>query len=214
MRLRPSGRQGPVATSWASFQSYQREEAWTWEHLALTRARVVAGAGEGAEALAARVEAFRRELILGRRGDPRIFPDVTEMRARLASAKAGEGIWDPKSGPGRLRDIELCAQGLALSAGSPVRRTPEQLAAGREAGLIGEADAGTLEEAAGLFWNVQAAARLLTEGALDPAMVGEGGRRFLLRQTGEEAIPTLEARLSELAEAAGEAIGRVLGGTG
>ncbi len=40
MRLRPSGRQGPVATGWAAFKSYQETEAWTWEHLALTRARV------------------------------------------------------------------------------------------------------------------------------------------------------------------------------
>jgi glutamate-ammonia-ligase adenylyltransferase len=43
MRLRPSGRQGPVATALASFERYQREEAWTWEHMALTRARVLAG---------------------------------------------------------------------------------------------------------------------------------------------------------------------------
>ena len=43
MRLRPSGRQGPVATSIQSFCSYQEDEAWTWEHLALTRARPLAG---------------------------------------------------------------------------------------------------------------------------------------------------------------------------
>ncbi|MBP1805478.1 glutamine-synthetase adenylyltransferase [Rubellimicrobium aerolatum] len=204
MRLRPSGRQGPVATSWASFQGYQREEAWTWEHLALTRARVVAGAGEGAERLAAEVEAFRRELIAGRRGDPRVAPDVAEMRARLAQGKAGEGIWDPKSGPGRLRDIELFAQGLALRAGSPERSTPDQLAAGQAAGLIGEAEARHLERAAALFWTVQAATRLLTEGALDPARLGEGGRRFLLRETGEPSLPALEARLAaEARDAAG-----------
>ncbi|EYD74455.1 Glutamate-ammonia-ligase adenylyltransferase [Rubellimicrobium mesophilum DSM 19309] len=212
MRLRPSGRQGPVATSWPSFQSYQREEAWTWEHLALTRARVVAGAGEGAPALAERVEAFRAELIAGRRGDARVLPDVAGMRARLAAAKSGEGAWDAKSGPGRLRDLELCAQGLALLAGSSVRSTPEQIAAGREAGLIGAGDAEVLDAAASLFWNVQAAARLLTEGTLDPGKVGEGGRRFLLRETEEEAIPMLEARLAESAEAAAAAIDRVVGG--
>ena len=43
MRLRPSGNQGPVATGWASFQEYQRSDAWVWEHLALTRARVITG---------------------------------------------------------------------------------------------------------------------------------------------------------------------------
>jgi glutamate-ammonia-ligase adenylyltransferase len=212
MRLRPSGRQGPVATSWASFQSYQREEAWTWEHLALTRARVVAGAGAGAAALAVRVEAFREELVASRRDDPRIAPDVAEMRARLASAKGGEGVWDPKAGPGRLRDIELCAQSLALGAGSPARLTADQLAAGREAGLVSEAQVAVLGDAAGLFWSVQAAARLLTEGALDPERLGEGGRRFLLRETGEETVPGLAARMVEAAEAAAGAIDELVGG--
>src|SRR5262249_53901157 len=44
MRLRPSGRAGPVATSLAAFENYQRDDAWTWEHMALTRARIVSGA--------------------------------------------------------------------------------------------------------------------------------------------------------------------------
>jgi glutamate-ammonia-ligase adenylyltransferase len=173
---------------------------------------VVAGTGEGTGALAERVEAFRRELIAARRGDARILPDVAEMRSRLAAAKGGDGGWDTKSGPGRLRDVELCAQGLALQAGSPLRSTPDQLAAGREAGLVGDEDAKVLEGAASLFWRVQAAARLLTEGTLDPDKVGEGGRRFLLRETREEAIPLLEARLAETAEAAAKVIDRITGG--
>jgi glutamate-ammonia-ligase adenylyltransferase len=210
MRLRPSGRQGPVATSRASFEAYQREEAWTWEHLALTRARVVAGAGDGAEALAAAVESFRAELVAGRRGDPRIVPDVSAMRDRLASAKGGAGGWDPKSGAGRLRDIELCAQGLALQAGSPARATADQLAAGREAGLASEAQTATLLDAATLFWTVQSAARLLAEGSLDPDRLGEGGQRFLLRETGEETIQELAARMNEAAEAAAATIDKLL----
>lgn len=55
MRLRPSGRAGPVATSLASFTTYQETEAWTWEHLALTRARVLVGE----PTLAGEVEAAR-----------------------------------------------------------------------------------------------------------------------------------------------------------
>ena len=212
MRLRPSGRQGPVATSWPAFQSYQREEAWTWEHLALTRAGVVAGAGEGAADLALKVEAFRGELLAGRRGDPKVLPDVAEMRARLALAKAGEGTWDVKSGAGRLRDIELAAQGLALLAGSPERGTADQLAAGQAMGRLGESATATLTDAADLYARVQAASRLLTEGALDPDKVGEGGRRFLLRETGEETIESLVARLAETAERAAAVIDDVLGG--
>ncbi|TNC73378.1 glutamine-synthetase adenylyltransferase [Rubellimicrobium roseum] len=211
MRLRPSGRQGPVATSWASFQSYQREEAWTWEHLALTRARVVACAGEGAERLAEAVEAFREDLIAGRKADPRIAPDVADMRARLSQAKADEGRWNPKAGPGRLRDIELFAQGLALRAGSAERATAEQLRAGAAAGIVTDAAAERLAAAADLFGTVQAAARLLTEGRLDPSKVGEGGRRFLLRETGEESLPDLEARLAAEAEEAAALIDATLG---
>jgi glutamate-ammonia-ligase adenylyltransferase len=80
MRLRPSGRQGPVATSIASFETYQREEAWTWEHLALTRARPVAGD----PALRDRIESFRRGILAAPRDRARILADTAEMRARLA----------------------------------------------------------------------------------------------------------------------------------
>jgi glutamate-ammonia-ligase adenylyltransferase len=211
MRLRPSGRQGPVATSWASFQDYQRHEAWTWEHLAMTRARVVAGAGPAADRLAGEVHAFRAALIAGRRADPRIAADVREMRERLAAAKSG-APWDAKVGRGRLRDVELAAQALALSAGSPARRTVDQLAAGLEAGRATTDQAATLSRAAALLWSVQAAARLLTEDALDPDRVGEGGRRFLLRETGEETIPGLAARIAEDSQAAAAVIDDLLGG--
>lgn len=198
MRLRPSGRQGPVATSWASFESYQRTEAWTWEHLALTRARVVAGAGDW-QSLADRVERFRADLVAGRRGDPRIPPDVAGMRARLAAHQGGDGPWDAKAGPGRLRDIELFAQTLALLAGSPRRGTAAQIGDGLAAGLISPSEARCLTAAADLFWRLQSAGRLLTEGRLDPAAVGEGGRRFLLRETGAGTPEELERRLAAAA---------------
>jgi glutamate-ammonia-ligase adenylyltransferase len=87
----------------------------------------------------------------------------------------------------------------------------DQLAAGRDAGLASQAQVEALGEAAGLFWSVQAAARLLTEGAFDPEKVGEGGRRFLLRETGEETVPGLAARMAEAAEAASAAAGELVG---
>ena len=46
MRLRPSGNAGPVATSLEGFAAYQKDKAWTWEHMALTRARIVSGPAE------------------------------------------------------------------------------------------------------------------------------------------------------------------------
>lgn len=189
MRLRPSGRQGPVATSLASFESYQREEAWTWEHLALTRARWVAGdAGLGAE-----VEAFRAALIAAPRDAARVLADVAEMRARLAEAKPAENAWEAKRGPGRMQDIDLVAQAAALLAGSPERQTPGQLAAGVGIGWFSEAEARDLAGAYADFWTVQAASRLLTGTALDFGDVGEGGRALMLRETGAATVEDLAA---------------------
>ncbi|MBL9053710.1 MAG: glutamine-synthetase adenylyltransferase, partial [Tabrizicola sp.] len=112
MRLRPSGRQGPVATSLESFRTYQEHEAWTWEHLALTRARVLAGEAS----LGAEVEALRREVIAVKGQGARVRADVAEMRGRLQAAKPALGAWDAKNGPGRIMDIELAAQTVALLA--------------------------------------------------------------------------------------------------
>ncbi|MBC7143519.1 MAG: glutamine-synthetase adenylyltransferase, partial [Rhodobacteraceae bacterium] len=126
MRLRPSGRQGPVATSVQSFRDYQMTEAWTWEHLALTRARPVAGEA----AVAEEVEAIRRAVLAGKGGGAAILPDLAEMRARIFAAKAPDGAWEAKIGPGRLQDIELLAQSCALRAASPARRVEPQLRAG------------------------------------------------------------------------------------
>ena len=125
-RLRPSGRRGPVATSAAAFERYQREEAWVWEHLALTRARIVAGDA----ALGARLEAFRSNLIagIGRQRDVgRIARETQEMRGRLAAARPGGG-WALRDGPGGLRDVELAAQAATLLAGAPARGAAEQIA--------------------------------------------------------------------------------------
>ena len=130
MRLRPSGRQGPVATSLAGVRNYQRTEAWTWEHLALTRARHVAGSPD----LAAAVEQVRRAYWPKRRQADTIRQDVASMRARLAQAKPAHGLWDAKSGPGRLMDIELAAQFCALASGHHARRVEAQFQAGLRAG--------------------------------------------------------------------------------
>jgi glutamate-ammonia-ligase adenylyltransferase len=113
MRLRPSGNQGPVATSWPSFQDYQQSDAWVWEHLALTRAQVLAGE----PGLAGDVEAFRQGLMRDK-GDPEaVLAQVSEMRGRIASAKAPAGPWDAKLGPGRLMELELIAEAGTLMAG-------------------------------------------------------------------------------------------------
>ncbi|MBU2360362.1 MAG: hypothetical protein KKB02_15780 [Alphaproteobacteria bacterium] len=206
MRLRPSGKQGPVATSWTAFRDYQQEEAWTWEHLALTRARPIAGA----RVLASGIEAFRRSLLKTKGGGGSVAADVADMRARLAGAKPAQGIWDAKMGPGRLMDVELAAQTAALVTGSDLRDVLGQITAGVSGGWLSDDDGEVLMQAAALFWRLQAAGRLLTGGVLDPDALGEGGRRFVLRETGCDTMQELEIAMTTAATAADRVITRRL----
>ncbi|RLL65395.1 [protein-PII] uridylyltransferase family protein [Paenirhodobacter hankyongi] len=206
MRLRPSGKQGPVAVSLQSFQTYQMEEAWTWEHLALTRARALVGAPD----LADEIEAVRRIVLRTKGSEARVVPDLAEMRARIFAAKAPDGDWEAKIGPGRLQDIELLAQSFALRAGDPARRVEAQLRAGPRAGLIDKADAEALASAYRFLWRLQAGGRLLTDRPLDMEAIGEGGRAFLLREADEADLDALAARLARTTGAAAAIIERAL----
>ena len=206
MRLRPSGRQGPVATSFASFRAYQETEAWTWEHLALTRARPIAGNLD----LGAEFEAFRRELLAVKGRQTRVIGDVADMRARLAAAKPGGG-WEAKAGPGRIMEIELMAQTACLRAGDGARRVEAQLRAGVRAGLLTKPEEDTLLTAYRLLWRVQAGARLLSAASADPDALGEGARAFILRETGAADAAALAASLASLTDAAAVVISRQLG---
>ncbi|WP_170344723.1 glutamine-synthetase adenylyltransferase [Ruegeria atlantica] len=208
MRLRPSGNQGPVATSWASFVNYQRNEAWVWEHLALTRAHVVAGD----VGLAEEIEAFRTEFLSHPRDRDKVLRDVAEMRSRLAAAKAPAGIWDAKNGPGRLMDIELMAETGALLAGSAQRDVSSGLDGAVAAGLLDVAQAQSLKDCYDLCWSVQCAARLLSGKAIEADKIGEGGTAFLCRATGFEQVEALQAALLESYTTAAVLIGGVIKG--
>jgi len=110
MRLRPSGNAGPLAASLAAFRRYHAEAAWTWEHMALTRARVVAGPRPLREAIA---ETMRATLTAPR--DPAALrADVAAMRLKIEEAHRNPGFWDVKHRRGGLVDIEFVAQFLQL----------------------------------------------------------------------------------------------------
>ncbi|MCB2134417.1 MAG: glutamine-synthetase adenylyltransferase [Rhodobacteraceae bacterium] len=206
MRLRPSGRQGPVATSLQSFRDYQMTEAWTWEHLALTRARAIAGSPD----LAAEVEAVRREVLTAKSGQDRIGADTAEMRQRIFAAKASDSRWEAKIGPGKLQDIELLAQLCALAAADPAHRTEAQLRAGARQGLLTKPQEASLQTAYRFFWRLQAGGRLLSDRALDPDAIGEGGRAFLVRETGASDIADLMSLADAHAATAAATIEAVL----
>ncbi|CUH77568.1 hypothetical protein [Tropicibacter naphthalenivorans] len=203
MRLRPSGNQGPVATSWASFQEYQRTEAWVWEHLALTRARVVAGAAD----LAADVEAFRVEVLSAPRDPADILHEVAVMRARIQDAKGTGSAYEAKLGPGRMQDIELLGQAASLLSGKAVRQIPRAL---RLADWLSPEDKEALIDSYRLFWSMQIGAKLVTESPLDPEALGHTGCAFLGRLTGLADMAALRQDLADKAGRAAAVIDAVL----
>ncbi len=123
MRLRPQGNSGMLVASFKAFRDYQLDSAWTWEHQALVRARVIAGDSE----LAARCEAVRREVLCQARDEAELARDVADMRRKmrehLLSARAeADGVFHLKQGHGGIVDIEFMVQ-YAVLAWS--HRTPE-----------------------------------------------------------------------------------------
>lgn len=111
MRLRPSGRAGPVATALASFQTYQEQQAWTWEHMALTRLRPIVGDPD----LAQRVEKIAETVINSGAADARTAA-ILDMRKRLLRDKPAAGPWDLKMRTGGLVDLEFITQHAILTA--------------------------------------------------------------------------------------------------
>ena len=206
MRLRPSGNQGPVATSLAAYREYQETAAWTWEHLALTRARVVAGP----EVLAAEVMAFRAGLIArGREAGP-VLRDVAEMRGRILQAKGAGADWEVKVGAGRNQEIELMAQAGGLIAGDPEGWIADGLRLAVTAGWMRDDERELLASTYRLLWNIGQVGKLLSDRVLDPEAIGEGGRALLLRDTGAQDIAALRAAFELATASAGEAIGEIL----
>ncbi|HEX4695832.1 bifunctional [glutamine synthetase] adenylyltransferase/[glutamine synthetase]-adenylyl-L-tyrosine phosphorylase [Sphingomonas sp.] len=112
-RLRPSGAQGPLVVSLDGFAKYQREDAWTWEHMALTRARAIFGS----PAARAAVDAIIGEVLTAPRDRAKTIADAVEMRAEMARHKPPAGPLDAKLLPGGLVDLEFAVHVAQLANG-------------------------------------------------------------------------------------------------
>ncbi|WP_374846722.1 bifunctional [glutamine synthetase] adenylyltransferase/[glutamine synthetase]-adenylyl-L-tyrosine phosphorylase [Brucella ciceri] len=121
MRLRPSGNKGPVATHIESFGKYQRSEAWTWEHMALTRARPIHGDAAFMEHIRSEID----EVLSAQRDVKKIAKDVREMRDLIYQEKPPADDWDFKLKPGGIVDLEFIAQFAVLA--NRVDRKPRPL---------------------------------------------------------------------------------------
>ena len=160
-RLRPQGAQGMLAVSTESFARYQNEEAWTWEHMALARARVLFGSAAARGDVAA--------IMAGVLGQPRdgakLRDDVLEMRAKMAAHKAPKGVLDAKLARGGLVDIEFLAHFIQLRDG--VGLTPDLAIALRGMVAAGLLDA-SVPVAHGFLTRLLVASRLLAPDGLQP----------------------------------------------
>ena len=194
MRLRPSGRQGPVATSLESFLNYQQNEAWTWEHLALTRARAICGDSSLVDDL----EIMRKKILGLPRDKNTIFNDVISMRKKLAqhtNTSTDSDLWELKRGRGRMLDIELLSQTCALMCASPMRTVEAQLKVAADKKWLTKKRSDHLQQSYKTLHKVLHVARLTVEYKFSPTSAGAGSRDFLLKQTNEPDIDTLEHRI-------------------
>ncbi len=200
MRLRPSGRAGPVAVSLQAFKHYQNEEAWTWEHMALTRMRFVCGD----EALGAEVLQIGADALSARARSPRrkqIPADISEMRQTLYREKPGKGLWDLKMAAGGLIDIEFMTQKEML-----LRARPDLVRANTALALSGLADADGedgedwcfLRAALNLLSSMQQLQRLALGSGPGETEMPEGLKDRLCRAAGETEFSALEYRIEDV----------------
>ena len=212
MRLRPSGRAGPLATQIAGFESYQEEEAWTWEHMALTRARVVSAS----PAFAARVNEVIRSVLSRPRDPESVAGDVVEMRAAIAQEKGDSSRWDLKYAAGGLVDLEFIAQYLQLvhAASMPDildTSTARVLDKAWRLGVLTTDDAEVLRPAVRLYLNLTQILRLCLPGPFDAKTAAPSLTTLLARAADVPDFATLEAFLAETQDKVRKSFVRILG---
>ncbi len=194
-RLRPSGGQGLLAVSLDSFARYQREGAWTWEHMALARARPVFGSPEARAA----VEGIIAETLAAPRDAATLIADAVKMRGDIARHKPPAGPLDVKLMEGGLVDLEFVVHVTQLRYGigfdPRLGRAIEALVA---AGLL----PGALSGAHDLLTRILVTMRLSAPNAAEP---GPAAKDLIAGVCGEADWPSLLAMLAEARQSVGEA---------
>jgi len=211
MRLRPSGNAGPLATSFEAFVKYHQESAWTWEKMALTRARVVVGG----DTLKAHLEDAIDAALTSPRDADALLRDVAHMRARMERDRPPTGPWDVKNLRGGLVDVEFIAQYLQLRH-APDRpailspNTTDALRQLREAGILDEETAEILIASMRLWRNVQGVLRLSVGENFDQPVLPEGCRDFIADVCGGESFDDLRVLIADTAAACHDIFRRMI----
>jgi len=198
MRLRPSGRAGPLASHIDSFAQYQENEAWTWEHMALTRARVISASPD----FRARIERVIGEALTRPRDAIGIAHDVADMRRAIAQEKGEDDPWDLKNAAGGIVDIDFIAQYLQLvhAAARPEILDVDTLRVidnAEQLGFLPRPAAEVLRSGARLYHDLTQILRLCVTGKFNPQTAGDDLLRVMARAGDAPDFSSLEARLKE-----------------
>ncbi|MFG1400340.1 bifunctional [glutamine synthetase] adenylyltransferase/[glutamine synthetase]-adenylyl-L-tyrosine phosphorylase [Xanthobacter sediminis] len=198
LRLRPSGRSGPLATRLVSFATYQREEAWTWEHMALTRARVIASD----EDFRVRVEEVICAVMRQPRDRRTLARDILDMRRAIAAEKGEDDRWNLKHAAGGQVDVEFLAQYLVLAHAHAHPEivdsaTARILAHAERLDLLEAEDAHVLIRACRLYQDMTQVLRLAVDAHVVPADASPALKALLARAGEMPDFATLEAYLAE-----------------
>lgn len=198
LRLRPSGNKGPVASRLSAFAIYQNTEAWTWEHMALTRARVVSAH----DSFRVSIDEVIRSVLTKQRDIKKVNQEVAEMRALIEKEKPAKGLWDMKLMPGGLVDLEFIAQAAAMSG-----RSHRQNQTGTSAILqslefpqLDLNDCNLLVSAHQLFSSMTQILRLCLREEVDEKLMSKSLFEIMCSVSELPDITTLEAHIKDTAE--------------
>ena len=212
MRLRPTGNKGPVAVSFETFRNYQLSEAWTWERLALVRARVVVGPKE----LRGRVADVIGLSLRASGARQQVLKDVADMRGRLDRERPGTSVWNLKEAKGGLFDIEFIVQGLQLVSAALEREvmnsnTLKGLEVLAELGVLSEVDARDLADALVCYQRLVQIIRLTVGDDFEPADVSHSLRIMMARSAGVSAYEDVEPVIQSHSRKVRQIFERVIG---
>ena len=198
-RLRPGGSDGPLAVSLAAFDAYFTNSAWTYEHMALTRARVVA---TNSAEFAGRIEQVVRAHVLKPRDHALLLKDVCDMRARIASQFTTRNPWSLKHVRGGMVDMDFIAQYLVLRYGhahpSIWHRSARQVfEAVQTEGLLDDSITTPLIEAKKFLSDLMSLLRLCASGGVITDDAPQGLKAVLGKNMRIKKFANLKAQLME-----------------
>ena len=206
MRLRPSGRAGTVATSLVGFKDYQKNKAWVWEQLALTRARAVAGSPELCHA----INAVLKD-VLSQTNKKKISKEVSEMRTRISKLEVDRHqSWPVKKPLGGVLDLELLAQSLTLLSNTRNLMPQEQLKSALDLGVITPPEETCLNEALILFGEIEHLKRLLGMEKFNISNLSDAATELFIQTTGIDSLELINKKIEKSLKTNSELIDKLM----